>query len=54
MRVETFVLVMACSFLTASCVSSKKYKSLNATYGGSQAELSKCRTDNSSLIGAEW
>jgi hypothetical protein len=53
MRVKTFVLlVFACSFVIISCVSSKKYKSLNATYEGSQADLSKCRTDNSSLIGS--
>jgi hypothetical protein len=52
MRVKTFVLVLAGTILTVSCVSSKKYKSLTATYEGSQADLSKCRTDNSSLIGS--
>jgi chemotaxis protein MotB len=36
------------SVIGTSCVSSKKFKSLNATYEGSQADLAKCRSDYSS------
>ena len=53
MRYNYLVLAMACSIVATSCVSSKKYKTLNASYQGVQADLSKCRSDNTSLTASK-
>lgn len=45
--------IAAISLLAISCVSSKKFKALNASYETSQADLSKCRSDNSTLTSAK-
>jgi chemotaxis protein MotB len=44
MRLNSFVFTAVC-ILVVSCVSSKKFKSLNANYEGLQTDLSKCRSD---------
>jgi chemotaxis protein MotB len=41
------------SFVITSCVSSKKFKSLNANYEGVQGDLTKCRTEANSLSTAK-
>jgi len=53
MRFNCLVLAVAVSIAGTSCVSSKKYKTLNTSYQGVQADLSKCQTDNSSLTSAK-
>ena len=47
------VLIAASSLIVTSCVSSKKFKSLNANYEALQGDLTKCRTDNSGLTTAK-
>jgi chemotaxis protein MotB len=49
LQLKTMVFITTCSLLVISCVSSKKYKSLNTSYEGAQGELSKCRTDVNGL-----
>jgi chemotaxis protein MotB len=53
MQINSLVLIVTCSLVATSCVSSKKYKSLNTNYQGAQADLTKCRTDNSSLTASK-
>lgn len=43
------VVIGACSIIGISCVSSKKFKGLNTQYVTLQADLTKCKADNSSL-----
>src|SRR3954467_8551283 len=50
MQCRGLVLIAAYSLIAiSSCVSSKKFKSLTATYESSQADLTKCRSDNSTI-----
>src|SRR5438309_7968788 len=49
MQRNSIVLIAACSLICTSCVSSKKFKTLTGTYESSQADLTKCRSDNSDL-----
>ena len=50
---NSLVLIVACSLIGISCVSSKKFKSLNTQYEGLQADLTQCRTDNSGLTASK-
>src|SRR4051812_2236329 len=53
MPVRTLLFATALSFIAPSCVSNKKFKSLNANYETSQSDLTKCRSDNSGLTVAK-
>ena len=53
MRFYSILLIVACSLIWSSCVSSKKFKSLNTNYTTSQTELTQCRSDNTTLNGAK-
>jgi chemotaxis protein MotB len=52
-QLSSFLSIIILSLLVTSCVSSKKFKSLNANYEGVQADLSKCRTESNSLSTAK-
>lgn len=49
MRFNILIPITIFLFIGSACVSSKKFKGLNANYEALQAESSKCKSDNSAL-----
>ena len=49
MRIHNLLAIVALLVAVSGCVSSKKYKNLNAEYAARQAELAKCRSDYGTL-----